>query len=197
MAGDTEKLGLKELVAIGVGSMIGGGIFSVMGIAEGIAGTATPLVFVMGGLIALLAGYNYAKLALAFREDGASYTYVKAAFPSVPYLSGLAGWSVLLGYIGTLALYAYTFGVYGAAMFGHAGSYWLKTLLGLAVLSLFLFVNIRGIRSAGRSEDVIVYVKIVIMVFMGIAGLFFLDPTHFEPLFSKGVDGVFLGGARM
>lgn len=190
-----EKLGLKELVAIGVGSMIGGGIFSVMGMAEGIAGTATPLVFVLGGLIALLAGYNYAKLALTFREDGASYTYIKAAFPSIPYLSGLAGWSVLLGYIGTLALYAYTFGAYGAAMLGHGESYWLKTLLGLGIMSLFLIINIRGIRSAGRSEDIIVYVKIVVMVVMAVAGLFFLNPTHFEPLFSEGVGSVFLGGA--
>ena len=94
MAGESEKLGLKELVAIGVGSMIGGGIFSVMGMAEGIAGTATPLVFILGGIIAMLAGYNYAKLALTFREDGASYTYIKAAFPAIPYISGLAGWSV-------------------------------------------------------------------------------------------------------
>lgn len=195
MDAQTQKLGLKELVAIGVGSMIGGGIFSVMGMAEGIAGTATPLVFALGGLIALLAGYNYARLALAFREDGASYTYIKAAFPSARYLSGLAGWSVLLGYIGTLALYAYTFGVYGAAMLGLEKNYWVKTLLGLGILSLFLFINIRGIRSAGRSEDIIVYVKIMVMGVMAVAGLFFLNPVHFEPLFSQGVGSVFLGGA--
>jgi len=195
MAGDSEKLGLKELVAIGVGSMIGGGIFSVMGMAEGIAGTATPLVFILGGIIAMLAGYNYAKLALAFREDGASYTYIKAAFPAIPYLSGLAGWSVLLGYIGTLALYAYTFGAYGAAMLGLANSYWVKTILGLGVMSFFLLVNIRGVKSAGRSEDVIVYVKIVVMVIMGVAGLFFVNTAHFEPLFSNGVASLFLGGA--
>jgi amino acid transporter len=195
MSMQEEKLGLKELVAIGVGSMIGGGIFSVMGMAEGIAGTAAPLVFLLGGIIALLAGYNYAKLALTFREDGASYTYIKAAFPSIPYLGGLAGWSVLLGYIGTLALYAYTFGAYGAAMLGVANSYWVKTLLGLGIMSLFLVVNIRGIRSAGRSEDIIVYIKIVVMVVMGVAGLFFVNPAHFEPLFSNGVASLFLGGA--
>ena len=149
MEKSAEKLGLKELVAIGVGSMIGGGIFSVMGMAEGIAVTATPLVFLLGCVIAMLAGYNYAKLALVFHEDGASYTYIKTAFPSVPFLSGLAGWSVLLGYIGTLALYAYTFGAYGAAMFGLGGSYWLKTLLGITIMAFFLIVNIRGIRSAG------------------------------------------------
>jgi len=195
VAGSEEKLGLKELVAIGVGSMIGGGIFSVMGMAEGIAGTATPLVFILGGIIALLAGYNYAKLALAFREDGASYTYIKAAFPRIPYLSGLTGWSVLLGYIGTLALYAYTFGAYGAAMLGGADIYWLKTVLGMGIIALFLFINIRGIRSAGRSEDIIVYLKIVVMTIMGIAGLFFVNPEHFTPVFDHGVAGVFLGGA--
>ena len=80
-------------------------------------------------------------------------------------------------------------------MLGQEGSYWLKTLLGLGIMSLFLIVNIRGIRSAGRSEDLIVYVKIVVMVVMGVAGLFFINPDHFRPFFSEGTGSVFLGGA--
>ena len=91
------KLGLTELIAMGVGGMIGGGIFSVLGIAAGISGHATPLAFALGGLIALLAGYSYVKLALAYRDDGASFTYLRHAFPNHPNIAGIEGWTVIVG----------------------------------------------------------------------------------------------------
>ncbi|WP_456323555.1 APC family permease [Hydrogenimonas sp.] len=191
----SDKLGLKELIAIGIGSMIGGGIFSVMGEANAIAGNATILVFVLGGVIALFAGYNYAKLALAYREDGASYTYLRHAFPHRPVIAAFVGWSVIVGYIGTLALYAYTFGSYGAAMIGFAGNYFVRTTLAFAILSIFLFINLKGVRDVGKSEDVIVFSKVAIMLSLGVAGLFFLHTEHFVPFFDKGYSTVLLSGA--
>ncbi len=193
----SDKLGLKELTAIGIGSMIGGGIFSVMGLAEQIAGHATPLVFVMGGIIAAFAGYNYAKLALAFKEDGASYIYLKRAFPKKTFIASIVGWSVIVGYIGTLALYAYTFGSYAAAMFNFPNSYIVRTLFSFLILSTFLFINLKGIKEMGESEDVIVFLKVLIMLLMGGVGLFFIDKNHFIPFFDKGVSGVFLSGAMV
>jgi len=190
-----DRLGLKELVAIGIGSMIGGGIFSVMGLANAVAGHATVFVFVMGGIIALFAGYNYARLAVTFRQDGASYTYLQHAFPRTPAVAAFVGWSVIVGYIGTLALYAYTFGAYGAAALGYADNAIVRTLLAFAILSLFLFINLRGVREAGESEDVIVFFKVAIMMTLGVAGLFYIEPTHFRPLFDKGFPSVLLSGA--
>ncbi len=190
-----EKLGLKELVATGIGSMIGGGIFSVMGLANGIAGHATVLVFVLGGVIALFAGYNYARLALAYREDGASYTYLKHAFPRQGWIASLVGWSVIVGYIGTLALYAYTFGSYGAAMLGYPDHFLVRTLLAFGILTLFVMINLGGVREAGVSEDLIVLFKVAIMMTLGIIGLFYIEPAHFKPLFDKGGTSVLLSGA--
>ena len=190
-----DKLGLKELVAIGIGSMIGGGIFSVMGLANSIAGHATPFVFLMGGTIALFAGYNYAKLAVTYRQDGASYTYLQHAFPKRPMVAAFVGWSVIVGYIGTLALYAYTFGSYGAAALGYPDNEIVRTLLAFAILSIFLLINLRGVREAGESEDVIVFFKVAIMMTLGVVGLFYIEPTHFRPLFDKGVTSILLSGA--
>ncbi|VAX20753.1 hypothetical protein MNBD_NITROSPINAE03-1554, partial [hydrothermal vent metagenome] len=68
-----DALGLPELIAMGVGGMIGGGIFSVLGMAVGIAGRAAPLAFGIGSLVAFAAGYSYIKLALCFHSDGASF----------------------------------------------------------------------------------------------------------------------------
>ncbi len=60
-----DELGLRELIAMGVGGMIGGGIFSVLGLAAGISGHRAPFAFGIGSLIALAAGYSYVRLALA------------------------------------------------------------------------------------------------------------------------------------
>jgi len=190
-----EKLGLRELVAIGIGSMIGGGIFSVMGLANGIAGHATVLVFAVGGIIAFFAGYNYARLALAFREDGASYTYLRHAFPRRRWIASFVGWSVIVGYIGTLALYAYTFGSYGAAMLGFADDTAVRTLMAFGILTLFVLINLRGVRETGESEDIIVFFKVAIMMTLGVVGLFHIEPGHFRPLFDRGVPAVFLSAA--
>ncbi|MFQ5691373.1 MAG: amino acid permease, partial [Gemmatimonadota bacterium] len=159
----SERLGLKELIAIGVGGMIGGGIFSVLGMAVEIAGHGAPVAFGIGGLVALAGGYSYVRLALAYRSDGASFTYLERAFPSRPDVSGIAGWTVILGYVGTLALYAYTFGAYGADLLGHPHSAVLRRGLSSGVLLFFLGVNLRGVKASGGAEDVVVYTKILLL----------------------------------
>ncbi|HHJ38922.1 MAG: hypothetical protein AXA67_10590 [Methylothermaceae bacteria B42] len=118
----TEKLELKELVAMGVGGMVGGGIFSVLGLSASLAGHAAPLAFVLGGMIALLTGWSYARLGLVYHSDGGSFTYLEKTFVH-HNIAALGGWLLLSGYIGTMAIYAYTFGVYGAVMPGEAASY--------------------------------------------------------------------------
>ncbi len=75
--GQTEKLGFKELVAMGVGGMIGGGIFSVLGLSMSEAGHAAPVAFLLGGVIALLTGISYAKLGVRYASAGGSFTYLE------------------------------------------------------------------------------------------------------------------------
>ncbi|GEM90662.1 APC family permease [Oceanithermus desulfurans] len=191
----TEKLGLRELIAMGVGGMIGGGIFSVLGIAVSLSGHAAPLSFVIDMLIALAAGYHYVRLALTFRDDGASYTYLLRGWPEQPWIAGIEGWTVIMGYIGTLALYAFTFGAYGADLLGSAGNETVRIWLSLSVLLFFMFVNLEGVKSAGVTEDLIVYTKIAILGLFAIIGLARVQPGRFLPLFDQGTGGLFLGAA--
>lgn len=188
-----EKLGLKELVAMGVGGMVGGGIFSVLGLSMALAGHAAPIAFGVGGLIALLTGFSYAHLGLSFQSDGGSFTYLEHAFKH-KNISGLGGWLLLTGYIGTLALYAYTFGAYGTAMFGQKLPA-MHHLLESMILLLFLGVNLYGVRAAGKSEDVIVMVKVLILGLFATIGLFYLKPDHILPFFNMGKTGVLMGAA--
>ncbi len=192
---DEEKLGLRELIAIGVGGMIGGGIFSVLGIAVGLAGHAAPLSFVIDMLIALAAGYHYVRLALTFRDDGASYTYLLRAWPEKPWIAGVEGWVVIVGYVGTLALYAYTFGAYGADLLGSTGAGAVRTWLSLGVLLFFMVVNLEGVRSAGVTEDLIVYTKIIILGLFAVIGLTRVEADRFFPVLDQGISGLFLGAA--
>jgi len=190
-----NKLGVRELIAIGVGGMIGGGIFSVLGLAVSIAGHAAPLAFAVGSLIALAAGYSYIRLALTFRSDGASYTYLARAFPGHPFVAGIAGWTVIIGYVGTLALYAFTFGAYGANLLGQADNGVLGIALSVAVLLFFLLVNLRGSGTAGRTEDLVVYAKILLLAVFAVAGFTTLHSGYLTPLLDRGVASVFMAGA--
>lgn len=190
-----EKLGLKELIAMGVGGMVGGGIFSVLGLSVALSGHAAPIAFGLGGLIALLTGFSYTKLGLSYHSDGGSFTYLEHAFKH-RNISGIGGWLLITGYIGTLALYSYTFGVYGTAMFGqtvhgHAVHHLLESL----VLLIFLGINLYGIKAAGKSEDVIVMVKVLILSLFAVVGLFYLRADHILPVFNLGKTGVLMGAA--
>ncbi len=191
----TRELGLPELIAMGVGGMIGGGIFSVLGLAVGIAGHAAPLAFLIGAFIALAGGYSYIKLALTFRDDGASYTYLARAFPNFQFISTLGGWTVIVGYVGTLALYAFTFGAYGADLLGHGADHYVRMALSALVLTFFLWLNLRGAGDAGFVEDLVVYTKIALLGFFAIAGALTVKSDHLVPVFDRGYASVFMAGA--
>jgi len=190
-----DGLGLAPLVAMGVGGMVGGGIFSVLGLSVDMAGHAAPVAFAACGVIALLTGLSYARLGLAFRSDGGSFTYLERAFRH-PNVAGLGGWLLIAGYVGTMALYAYTFGVYGSAMCGAAsGQHAVSHLLAVGVLLLFLAVNLAGARLAGGAEVLIVTVKVLILAVFAGVGLAALHTSRLTPFFDRGGSGLLMGAA--
>ncbi len=75
-----KVLGFWELVAIGVGGMVGGGIFAVLGLAVELAGPATPFAFLLAGIVALLTAISYAKLSSAYPSRGGTVEFVAVAF---------------------------------------------------------------------------------------------------------------------
>jgi len=107
-----KALGVPELVAIALGGMVGGGIFTILGISVSIIGAYTPLAIILGGMVASMAAYSYIKLGVYYKDEGATYSFYKKTFPGSPFAASLIGWWVVFGYISTLALYAYTFSSY-------------------------------------------------------------------------------------
>lgn len=190
-----EKLSLSELIALGVGGMVGGGIFSVLGLSALVSGHAAPLAFAFGGVIALLTGYAYVKLGLHFRSDGGSFTYLERAFKQ-RNLAGIGGWLLLVGYIGTMGLYAYTFGVYGSAMLGDKLNIPLMHhILASLVLLIFLGINLYGVKASGRTELILVAVKVAILALFAVAGLMTIQSDHLLPVINEGMGGLIMGAA--
>ncbi len=190
----TEKLGLKELVAMGVGGMVGGGIFSVLGLSAVLAGHAAPVAFAIGGFIALLTGVSYAHLGVSFKSDGGSFTYFEYAFHN-RNVAGIGGWLLVCGYMGTLALYAYTFGAYGSAMLGLGRESLILHIFASGILLVFLGINLYGVRAAGGTEDIIVAVKVLILLVFCGAGLFSLKAGNLKPFFNRDAENLLMGAA--
>jgi len=159
-------LGIGELIAIALGGMVGGGIFSILGVATENIGNATPIAILVGGVLALFAAYSYVKLALLYKDEGATYSFFKKAFPNSKLASSIIGWLIAFGYISTLALYAFTFASYFCSQIEILNNaVWQKIIAGL-IISFFAIVNLVSVKGMGKLEDMLVYTKIVILLFI-------------------------------
>jgi amino acid transporter len=181
-----KKLNLAEVTAIGIGGMVGGGIFAVLGLAMAVSGHAVAITLAGDGVIALITGLCYARLGLAFRGDGGSFTYIEKAFSS-PMVAGVAGWLLVVGYVGTLALYATALGDYGATLISAHASHTTMAALSIAGLTVFLAINLIGAKLSGGVELGVVAIKLAILLLFAVVGAFGIHAHHFVPVFNHGV----------
>jgi amino acid transporter len=158
-----KTLGVPELIAIALGGMVGGGIFTILGVSVALVGALTPLVIVIGGLLATLAAYSYIKLGVYYQDEGATYAFYKRTFPDSPFAASLIGWWVIFGYISTLALYAYTFSSYAISSFAFADNELIRKGVAGGIIAVFTLINIWSVKGMGKIEDLMVYTKLVIL----------------------------------
>lgn len=174
------KIGLWGAVAIGVGGMVGGGIFAVLGLSVQLAGGGAPLAFLLAGAVALLTATSYVRLALAFPSRGGTVTYLNQAFGEGT-LSGGLNVLLWLSYVVMLALYAQAFGSYGASFVSDGAHALVKHLLISGILVAVTGLNVFGADVVGRAETVIVVVKVgILLLFVG-AGALTVDPARLAP----------------
>jgi len=188
----SKELGFKEALSIGLGGTIGGGVFSVLGIAVGFAGPAAILSFAFGGILGLLIGYSYVKLSLKYQSAGGSYTFAKEAFGQ--YFGGAFGWLLWTGYIASCSLYAYTFGAFFAHMIfeyssNEASPFVVRLVSGIfasTIIALSTIINLIGVKETGKSQNIIVLIKVIILVgFIAITipAAIKNAPTNLSPFF--------------
>jgi amino acid transporter len=177
---DEKKIGLLSAVSIGVGGMVGGGIFAVLGLAVQLAAGGTYIAFAIAGFIAVLTSYSYARLSVAYPSQGGTVEFLNQAFGTGVFTGGL---NILLwfNYIVMLSLYAYAFGSYGSTFFASALQPLMKHVLISAVIVVFTGLNILGSRAVGEAEEWIVGVKIGILLLFLVFGLGRVDMTKLKP----------------
>lgn len=174
------KIGLLAVVAIGIGGMVGGGIFAVLGLAVGFAHGATPLAFALAGGVALLTAYSYAKLSVAYPSRGGTITFLDRSFGSGMF-TGSLNVMLWLNYVIMLSLYAVAFGSYAATFLPEGWQSLGRHLFISACVLAITGLNILRAEIIGKAENWIVGLKIaILLVFVGV-GLFGIDRARLAP----------------
>ena len=163
-----KNLGLKELIAIAIGGMVGGGIFTILGISVSMVGAVAPFAIALGGVVALFASYAYVKLGVYYKDEGATYAFFKRTYPDSHMAASFIGWYTIFGYISTLALYAYTFSSYALSAFSLAQDEWIRKLFAIAIVWVFTLINMWSVKGMGRIEDLMVYIKLFILLVISV-----------------------------
>jgi len=178
-AGD-GKMGFWEATSIGIGGMVGGGIFAVLGLSVSLTHGGAPAAFLLAGIVALVTAYSYACLSVAFPSQGGTVSFLDRAFgPGL--LTGSANILLWLSYMVMLSLYAYAFGSYGATLFPHGDqTFWKYALINASVIGI-TGLNLLSARLIGEAEDWIVLIKIVILLVFIAVGLGSIDSTRLAP----------------
>jgi amino acid transporter len=174
------RIGLVAAVSIGIGGMVGAGIFSILGVVAHAAGNAMWLAFAVGGVVALLSTYSYAKLGATFPSAGGAVHFLVKSFGDGVLAGGL-NLFMWAGYIISLALYATAFGGYAATFVTTTPSPLLLKSLAVAPVVVLTLVNAFGATLMGRWETVIVVVKVAILVLFAAVGLCFIRPGYLSP----------------
>ncbi len=170
---DEKNLGYKELVAIAIGGMVGGGIFTILGISVSIVGFLAPFAIALGGLIAFFAAYSYVKLGVYYKDEGATYAFFKRTYPESHMAASFIGWYTIFGYISTLALYAYTFSSYSISGFEFAQSEMVRKSVAILIIWLFALINLWSVKGMGKLEDIMVYSKLFILLLISLALIYY------------------------
>ncbi|MEU1887167.1 amino acid permease [Micromonospora sp. WMMD987] len=208
--GLSRSLGLWQLTAIGVGGIIGAGIFALAGaVANQTAGPAVLVSFLIAGLASAAAALSYAEFAGMIPRAGSAYTYGYAVLGEA--VGWFIGWDLLLEYTAIVAVVAIGISGYFGFLVGQLGVDLPAWMLGapgtgdghvvdlFAVLLCLLiaFLLTRGIRTAARFETIVVGVKVAVVLLVIVVGFFHVRTGNYSPFFPYGLGGAFTGAATV
>jgi len=168
------------VVSIGVGGMVGGGIFAVLGLSVQMARGAAPEAFMAAGLVALATAYSYARLSVTFPSQGGTVTFLDQAFGS-GLLTGAVNILLWISYIVMLSLYAFAFGSYAAALVPEgARLIWKHMFISAGVVTV-TGLNFLKVELIGVAEEWIVALKIGILLVFITAGTWSINAARLAP----------------
>lgn len=194
-AASGDKLTWNGTFTMAVGGMVGGGIFSVLGVVIGLAGPWAWASFLIAGCVALLAALSYVALSTTWGQGGGSYGYLtRLGHRSA---AGNLSWILIAGYVLTMAVYAFTFGHYLSNVLGVSPAIWSR-VFGVAILAFLVVLNLRKVGENQQVEEISVWAKLVVLLALAGIGLWRFDAGALNP---PGLDvtvgAVLLGAASV
>ncbi len=178
-----RTLGWKEATSIGVGAMVGAGIFVLSGVATGKAGPAVIISFILAALLAILLGLCYGELASRYPRAGGSYEYARETMGS--FIGTIVGWSYWGAWLAASSFVSQGFGHYLNALTGAPP----KVSAVLLLIGLGT-VNIAGIQFSGKFQVGVVCTVIVVLIGFVILGAKHVDLSYFQPFSPYGFSGI-------
>jgi amino acid transporter len=165
----SKTLSVRQAAFIGVGAMVGAGIFSLLGAAGEVAGAAVWLSFLIAGAIALLQGYSFAKFGARYPSAAGLLEYVIRGFGD-GHLTGIIAWLILAANAIVTGMVAVSFGSYASGAFTDGDEAWIKVFAVLLVLAMTA-LNIAGSQAVARTQTLIVYVVLTILTLFAVTTL--------------------------
>ncbi|MFE1311989.1 APC family permease [Streptomyces sp. NPDC058755] len=205
-----RSLGLWQLTAIGIGGIIGAGIFTLAGtVAHETAGPAVLVSFLIAGLASACAALSYAEFAGLIPKAGSAYTYGYAVLGE--FAGWFIGWDLLLEYTAIVAVVAIGISGYFGFLVEETGANLPDWMLGApgtghghrvdlfaaALCLLIAWLLNLGIRTAARFETFVVALKVLVVLVVIAVGVFHINSANYHPFFPFGISGAFTGAATV
>lgn len=183
-----KRMTVLQATFIGVGSMVGAGIFALLGAAGAVAGSAVWVSFLIAGIIAALQGYSFAKLGATYPSGGGILAYLSRGFGQ-GHLAGIGAWLFFTAGSIVVAMIATSFGGYASAVVADDSAFWAK-VFAIALILVMSALNAVGSTAVARVQSVIVVVVLVILSVFAVVTIASWDPSLLSPAGYPGVQQI-------
>lgn len=183
-----KRMTVLQATFIGVGSMVGAGIFALLGAAGAVAGSAVWVSFLVAGIIAALQGYSFAKLGAEYPSGGGILTYLSKGFGE-GHLTGIGAWLFFTAGSIVVAMIASSFGGYASSVVAGGDAGWAK-VLGVLLIVVMSCLNAVGSQVVARVQSVIVVVVLAILVVFAAVTIANWDPALLDPAGYPGMQQI-------
>ncbi len=178
------KLGLWEAVSIGVGTMIGAGIFSILGVGASIAENNLPISFFLAGLVAYLIAYSYAKLGSKYISNAGPIEFIIRGIGD-NYITGTLSILMWFIYVVSISLFSKAFAGYFLALIKLPLTSFYLGVVEITIISFFTALNFFGSKAVGKAEFFIVLIKLSILGIFIVFGIWTINPEFIKPILDQ------------
>jgi amino acid transporter len=188
-APEAKRMTVLQATFIGVGSMVGAGIFALLGAAGAVAGSAVWLSFLIAGIVAALQGYSFAKLGAKYPSGSGLLEYISRGF-GPGHIAGIGAWLFFTAGSIVVAMIAASFGGYAASVVGQAGDPFWEKVLGVLLILVMTVLNSLGSNAVARVQSILVTIVLIILVIFAAVTIANWNPALLAPSGYPGVQHI-------